>query len=82
MQCAEVLMKMRKACLEIKKIKQRKCKSGLGLLRKQALKMSNHCGHFSANIKNWWEAWKPGLGKGGERLYLYPKSSDFAGPLV
>lgn len=52
------------------------------LLRKQALKMSNHCGHFSANIKNWWEAWKPGLGKGGERLYLYPKSSDFAGPLV
>lgn len=81
-QCAEVLMKMRKACLEIKKSNKESVKQDWELLRRQALKMSNHCGHFSANIKNWWEAWKLGLGKGGEWLYLYSKSSDFAGPLV
>lgn len=36
------------------------------LLREEALKMSNHCGHFSANIMNWWEAYKLGLEKGEE----------------
>lgn len=73
---------MRKACLEIKKSNKESVKQDWELLRKQALKMSNQCEHFSANIKNWWEAWKLGLGKGGEQLYLYPKSIDFADPLV